>query len=86
MAITGTELQAAAETATSSGSTGTVIQVTQGPISIDGIYDVFYVVGVTAPYAGRTMWCRTTKVLNANLQWQQVEAALLAGPVDVNAT
>lgn len=86
MTITAAALQAAAEAATSSGSTGTVIQVPQGPVSIDGTYDVFYVVGVTAPYAGRTMWCRTTKVLIANLQWQQVEAALLAGPVDVNAT
>jgi hypothetical protein len=80
MAITAQALQAAADAA----NTMRVIKVNQ-QIPIDATYDAFYVVGEVSPYAGRAMWCRTTKAGNAAAQWVEVAAALVAGPCDTNA-
>lgn len=81
MAITAAALQAAADSA----NTLNVYQVTQGPIALDATYDAFYVVGKGEPYAGRSMWCRTTKAGDAAAQHAEVIAALKAGPCDTNA-
>lgn len=80
MAITGAELQAAADSA----NTLQVYKVLQ-QIPIDATYDAFYVVGGCSPYQGRAMWCRTTKAGNAAAQHAEVIAALAAGPCDTNA-
>jgi hypothetical protein len=83
MAITGAQLQAASYEENQE-NTLKVINVTS-QIQIDATYDAFYVVGVVSPYAGRAMWCRTTKAGNAEAQWAEVAAALVAGPCDTNA-
>jgi len=84
MSVTAAALQAAAESSASSAGTGTVFQVTQGPIALDATYDSFYVVGVTTPYAGRSMWVCTIAAENAATQAADVLTALTAGPVDNN--
>jgi len=85
MAITGAELQAAAEDKQRVGQNSMRVAKVLQQIPIDATYDAFYVVGEVEPYAGRAMWCRTTKAGNAASQWAEASAALLAGPCDTNA-
>ena len=80
MAVTAQALQASADSA----NTLNVFIVTQGPLSLDATYDAFYCVGKGEPYAGRSMWCATTKAGNAAAQVVEVKAALAAGPFDAN--
>ncbi len=54
-------------------------------VTIDGTYDAHYCVGAVEPYAGRSMWVRTTSGESAALQNADIVAALVAGPVDTNA-
>lgn len=50
----------------------------QTSISVDATYDAHYVVGVTAPYAGRSRWCTTTTAETAANQAAEIVAALVA--------
>jgi len=47
-------------------------------LTIDATYDAHYVVGVVAPYAGRSRWCTTTTAETAANQAAEIIAVLVA--------
>jgi hypothetical protein len=50
----------------------------QNSITVDATYDAHYVVGISAPYAGRSRWCTTTSSETATQQASDIETALTA--------
>lgn len=75
---------AAIQAAGDSANTLNVYRILQS-VAIDATYDAHYVVGEVEPYAGRSMWVRTTTADSAADQNTDILAALVAGPVDANA-
>lgn len=49
----------------------------QNSTKIDATYDAHYVVGITAPYAGKAKWCQTTSANTASQQNTEITAALV---------
>lgn len=68
---------AAIQAAIDPGSTGNVANI-QTSVKIDATYDAHYVVGIIAPYAGRSRWCTTTSANNAATQAATILSALTA--------
>jgi hypothetical protein len=60
-----------------SAATGRVANITRSE-HIDGTYDGHYVVGVMAPYVGRSLWVRTTAAQTAAQQASTITTALAA--------
>lgn len=68
------EIQAAMDSA----ATGRVANIQCMQNAEGTTVDDFYVVGVIAPYAGRSRWCRTTAADSAATQAASILAQLVA--------
>ena len=67
---------AAIQAAIDSASTHNIANIQQS-IKVDATYDAHYVVGISAPYQGRSKWCITTNAETAANQAAEIEAALI---------
>jgi len=54
------------------------VAIIQNSVVVDATYDAHYVVGITAPYAGRSRWCLTTTAETATNQSAEILAVLVA--------
>ena len=73
MTATPAEIQAIADSA----QTGHVYQIVQSGI-VDATYDEHYVVGIVAPYQGKSRWIVTTHAETATNQNTEIVAGLNA--------
>lgn len=60
-----------------SANTDHVAEIEQ-TVSIDATYDAHYVVGITDPYQGASMWCQTTNASSAAAQAAEIIVILKA--------
>lgn len=70
---------AAIQAALDAGATGKVANI-QTSRYVDATYNEHYVVGLAAPYTGRSRWCRVTDAGNAAAQAAEIVTVLTTGP------
>jgi len=66
----------AIQLAADAANTMNIVRIQQS-MSIDATYDAHFTVGITAPYAGYSRWCQTTKADSAADQAVELLAALI---------